>query len=287
VAPYQTGLGGVSVPPSATLFAGFPSSDLQVFVQALAENQYLRILAEPTLTALSGEEATFLAGGEFPIPVVQGGGGVGTNLSITIEYKEFGVRLRFRPTVLGDGTIRLHVGPEVSDLSDQGAVEIQGFRIPSLITRRAETTLELKSGQTFAMAGLLNDRNLARSSRVPALGDVPVLGALFRSVRYEQGETELVVLVTTNLVEPLSVVCPPPVPGVTDSVPNDWEVYMEGRTEGHKLPCISESDAEWLRELGFDELVGPGAWEEYGQPAAPGRGGEITAGRMATSAPAS
>jgi Flp pilus assembly secretin CpaC len=252
----------VNVSPLTTLVLGFPRAELEFFIQALAENQYLRILAEPTLVAMSGEEASFLAGGEFPIPVVQGvGQGGGT--SISIEFKEFGVRLRFRPTVLGENTIQLHVAPEVSDLSSQGAVEIQGFQVPSIVTRRAETTLELRSGQTFSMAGLLNRTNLGRSSRIPGLGDVPVLGALFRSVRYENRETELVVLTTAWLVEPLSTADSPPVPGVLHSMPNDWELYLEGRIEGSAPPKLSDADARWLEELGLDELTGPGAWVRH------------------------
>jgi Flp pilus assembly secretin CpaC len=254
----------VNVSPLVTTFFGFPRADLEFFLQALAENQYLRVLAEPTLVALSGEEASFLAGGEFPIPVVQGTT-VGGGLSITIEYKEFGVRLKFRPTVLGDGTIRLHVAPEVSDLSDRGAVEIQGFRVPSIVTRRAETTLELNSGQSFSMAGLLDCTDQGRSSRVPGTGDVPVLGALFRSVRYVKGETELVVLVTASLVEPLSLASDPPLPGVLDCPPNDWELYAEGLTVGRKTASLSPYESSWLARLGFDQLEGPGAWETYEQ----------------------
>ena len=201
-------------------------------MQALAENQYLRVLAEPSLVALSGEEANFLAGGEFPIPVVQGAGVSTSGTSLSIEYKKFGVQLKFRPTVAGDGTIRLHVAPEVSELSNIGAIVLQGFSIPGLLTRRAETTVELKSGQTFGMAGLISQSTQARSSRVPGLGDLPVLGALFRSVRYQQGDTELVVLVTASLVEPLSLAERPPVPAEFHVVPNDWEVYSLGRVEG-------------------------------------------------------
>ena len=133
--------------------------------------------------------------------------------SLSIEYKKFGVQLKFRPTVAGDGTIRLHVAPEVSELSNTGAIILQGFSIPGLLTRRAETTVELKSGQTFGMAGLISQSTQARSSRIPGLGDLPVLGAMFRSVRYRQGDTELVVLVTASLVEPLSLAKRPTVPG--------------------------------------------------------------------------
>ena len=248
--------------PLVTLFTGFPDIDLEIFFQALAENQYLRLLAEPNLVAMSGEEANFLAGGEFPIPVVQGGSTSG--VSVTIEYKEFGVRLRFRPTVLGDGTIRLKVAPEVSDLSETGAVEIQGFRVPSLLTRRAETTLEMKSGQSFALAGLMNQRDEGRSSRVPFLGELPILGALFRSVRYQTGDTELVVIAKATLVEPTSAAEPHPVPGVSHIEPRNWELYAGGKIEGAGtepgLPPPTE-----LKRMGFDRLRGPGAWASYSE----------------------
>jgi pilus assembly protein CpaC len=256
----------VNVSPLVTLFTGFPDADLQVFFQALAENQYLRILAEPNLVALSGEEASFLAGGEFPIPVVQGG--TTTSTSITIEYREFGVRLKFRPVVLGDGSIRLEVAPEISELTDVGAVEIQGFRVPSLLTRRASTTLELQSGQTFAIAGLLTRRNEGRSSRVPLVGDLPILGALFRSVRYQTGETEMVVLVTASLVEPLSVGSPPEVPGVAHTFPGDWELYATGRIEGEAPSRSPRTPIPAIKQLGLDHLRGPGAWDNYSKAAA-------------------
>jgi pilus assembly protein CpaC len=251
----------VTVSPSVTLFGGIPSENLEFFFQALEEDQFLRILAEPSLIALSGEEASFLAGGEFPIPIVQGG--ITGSSSITIEYKEFGVGLRFRPIVLGEGGIRLHVASEVSDLTDVGAVEIQGFRVPSVVTRRADTTLELKSGQTFAMAGLLSEDTNAQVSRTPGLGSLPILGALFRSVRYTRGETELVILVTASLVEPLSEVVLPPLPGDDHVMPSDWELYTMGRIEGGMPDRLSPISARWYREIGFHELRGPGAWATH------------------------
>lgn len=259
-----------TVSPSITMFGGVPDWDLNFFIQALHENQYLRVLAEPSLKCLSGEEANFLAGGEYPIPVVQGGGGggAGATTSITIEYREFGVRLRFKPVVLGDNTIRLNVAPEVSELSDKGAVTIQGFQVPSLLTRRAETTLELKSGQTFALAGLINQRADARNSRVPGFGDLPILGPLFRSVRYNMGETELIVMVTADLVEPLNLGEKPAMPGALHTPPNDWELYATGQLVGVGSPKVSPSDAAWMKEKGLDRLRGPGAWANHDQPAA-------------------
>jgi len=265
--PFQFTAPVVADPNSVTLFGGFPTADVQYFIRALAENQYLRLLAEPSLVALSGEEASFLAGGEYPIPVVQGAGAGGGGTSISVEYRPYGVLLRFRPVVLGDGTIRLYVAPEVSDLSfDVSSTTINGFSIPATITRKAATTLELKNGQTFAMAGLISSSTSASTSRSPFLGDLPVLGAFFRSVRYRTGETELVVLVTVHLVEPLSSDSLPPPPGALHSVPNDWELYMDAKIEGAASPQLSPADAEWLRKLGFAELRGPGGWRTYGRP---------------------
>jgi len=256
----------VAAGPLITLFAGFPKSDLEVFLQALAENQYLRLLANPTLVALSGEQADFLAGGEFPIPVVQSGTG---NNAITIQYKQYGVGLSFRPVVLGDGSIRLETRQEVSELTSTGSVTIQGFEIPALVTRKAETTLELNSGQTFAMAGLLQNTTSATTSRIPGLGNLPVIGPLFRSVRYQNNETELVILVTASLVEPLSAGTQPPAPGFLHTPPSDWELYAEGRITGKEIPVIDAQTRQWLETMGLNDLIGPGAWESSGEMTLP------------------
>lgn len=268
--PAQAGLDfsflrSTSVGDAVTLFAGFPGIDMQLFISALEDNQYLRTLAEPTLVAMSGEKASFLAGGEFPIPIASAGAGGTTQ--ITVEWKEFGVRLNFLPTVLGDGAIRLQVAPEVSDLSDLGAVELEGFRIPSLLTRRAATTLVMRSGQTFAMAGLLDRNVAARSQKIPGLGSIPILGSLFRSVRYEQGDTELLVLATVELVEPMDTLSDLPMPGDTHKAPNSWELYAEGRLHGRLNKPTSP--AVWAKELGLDRLLGPGAWATHDQERAP------------------
>jgi len=256
-----------TVTPNITTFIGIPDINLESFFQALAENQYMRVLAEPTLVAMSGEEASFLAGGEFPIPVVQGVGGAGST-SVTIEYREFGVRLSFKPTVMGDGTIQLHVAPEVSRLSDIGAVQIQGFSVPSLLTRRAETTVRLKNNEAFAMAGLISQENDAATSRVPGVGDLPVLGSLFRSVRYLKGETEMVVLVKASLVEPIQTEIMPTGPGMLHVEPNDWELYLLGKVEGGTPNQLAPADMRYLREMGLDRLKGPGAWARHnGKPA--------------------
>ena len=155
-------------------------------------------LAEPTLTALSGETASFLAGGEFPVPISQSLG------SITIEYKQYGVGLAFTPFVLADGRISMRVRPEVSELSNEGTIRLNGFNVPALTTRRAETTVELGSGQSFMIAGLLRNANTNDVTKAPFLGDIPILGALFRSTKYRRSETELVIIVTPYLVRPVS-----------------------------------------------------------------------------------
>jgi pilus assembly protein CpaC len=155
-------------------------------------------LAEPNLTALSGETASFLAGGEFPIPVSQSLG------TVSIEYKQYGVSLAFTPVVLADGRISMRVRPEVSELSSEGSIRLNGFDVPALTTRRAETTVELGSGQSFMLAGLLRNNNTNNIDKAPFLGDLPIIGALFRSTSYRRQETELVIIVTPYLVRPVS-----------------------------------------------------------------------------------
>ena len=178
------------------------TSDVNGIIDALAQDNLVRVLAEPNLTVMSGDSASFLAGGEFPIPVAQQLG------TVTIEFKKYGVGLRFVPTVLSDGRINLHVNPEVSELSEQGAVRIGSgnntISIPALKVRRAETTVELGSGQSFAIAGLLQDTSTQASNGLPFLGDIPILGALFRSSGFQKQETELVIVITPYVVQPVS-----------------------------------------------------------------------------------
>ena len=176
---------------------------LNTVIDALANEGLVSILAEPNLTAVSGQSANFLAGGEFPIPVPQSGQNNGTT-AITIDFKQFGVSLDFTPTVLKDSLISLKVVPEVSQLSDTGSVELEGFRIPALTTRRAETTVELGSGQSFAIAGLFQNDTTHNISKFPGLGDLPILGPLFRSSRFRRQETELVIVVTPYIVRPVT-----------------------------------------------------------------------------------
>ncbi|WP_265563345.1 type II and III secretion system protein family protein [Sphingomicrobium arenosum] len=179
-------------------------------------------LAEPNLTALSGETASFLAGGEFPIPISQSLG------ALTVEYRSYGVGLSFTPFVLADGRISMRVRPEVSELSSEGAIRLNGYEIPALVTRRAETTVELGSGQSFMIAGLLRQNGQNNISKAPFLGDLPILGALFRSSSFRKNETELVIIVTPYLVKPVSGQLPLPTDGYRH--PNDAERILEGQT---------------------------------------------------------
>jgi pilus assembly protein CpaC len=173
-------------------------SSLSNMVKLLGERTLIRTLAEPTLTAISGEKAHFLAGGEYPVPVPDGTG------KITIEFKKFGIQLDFRPVVLTPGRISLQIATEVSELTDAGAVELAGMRIPALSVRRAESTVELPSGGSVVMAGLIRDNVRQTISGYPGLMDVPVLGALFKSRQFQRNQTELVVFVSPYLVDPVA-----------------------------------------------------------------------------------
>lgn len=178
--------------------------NFDLFLDALEEKGFAKTLAEPTLVALSGETASFLAGGEFPVPLAQsGGGGGGGTSSITVEFKPFGVSLAFTPTVLGDNTINLVVEPEVSSIDPTASIQLNGIAIPGLQTRRASTTLELRDGESFAIAGLLQQDFKTTVNQVPLLGSIPILGALFRSTEFQKGETELLIVVTPRLVKPI------------------------------------------------------------------------------------
>jgi len=203
------------------------SASIDSMLDVLAEEGLVTMLSEPNLTAMSGETATFLAGGEFPIPVEQEDDG-----SITIEFKEFGVRLEFTPTLLDNGQISLFVAPEVSELDFANGINISGgLRIPALSTRRAATTVELASGQSFAIAGLLQNTQNHNVDKLPGLGDIPVLGALFKSDEFQRGETELAIIVTPYAVQPVSS---QQLSAPTDRLlpPNDIERIFLGRMQG-------------------------------------------------------
>jgi pilus assembly protein CpaC len=199
-------IGGILAPGignNVTALAGIAGSGAfwTLFIDALKQQGLGRLLAEPNLVTTSGQEANFLAGGEFPVPVPQSG--VGGGATVTIEWKKFGVGLNFTPTVLDGGKISMRVNPEVSELDPTTGVVINNFTIPGLRVRRMSTNVEVKDGQTFAIGGLLSDTHRDVINKFPLLGDIPILGALFRSSTYQKNESELVVLVIPHLVKPM------------------------------------------------------------------------------------
>jgi pilus assembly protein CpaC len=209
----------------------------QVFLSLLETEGLSKVLAEPTLVARSGETATFLAGGEIPIPVAQGG----AFGSVTVTFKSFGVSVQFTPTVLSPERIHLNVSPEVSEPDFTQGTLIEGFMIPAFLTRRASTAVDLRDGESFAIAGLLSDKTAESVARYPLLGEIPILGVLFRSSRFERKETELVLIVTPRLVAPLSA--KPALPTDHFVAPNRFEFYLLGRLEGAANPAVSTASA--------------------------------------------
>ncbi|MFM5924972.1 MAG: type II and III secretion system protein family protein, partial [Novosphingobium sp.] len=199
-------------------------------------------LSSPNLTALSGETAEFLAGGEYPIPISQG---LGTT---SVEYKKFGVSLAYTPTVLANGRISMRVRPEVSELSSQGAITLNGFQVPALTVRRAETTIELGSGQSFMIAGLMSNSSQDTIKKLPGAGDLPIVGALFKSTSFKKGETELVIVVTPYLVQPV----------------NASDIKLP--TDGYKSPNILQ------QVFGNQENAGESGAKRPTPSAAPGEG---------------
>ena len=182
------------------IFLFRPDIHFGATIQALQAKNVLQILAEPNLLALNGKKASFLAGGEFPFPVVQGGQNIG---AVTIQFRPFGVRLDFVGEINEDNVIRLQVAPEVSTLDYANAVTISGFTVPAIATRRADTEIELKDGESFGIAGLMDQRVIAQLNRIPGIGDIPILGELFRSKSVQRNNTELMVLVTPHVVDPV------------------------------------------------------------------------------------
>ncbi len=215
----------VTIPGTGSVLTGAGKLfglDLLAALQLSEADGLVTTLAEPTLTALSGETASFLAGGEFPVPISQSLG------SVTIEYKQYGVGLAFTPYVLANGRISMRVRPEVSELSNEGTIRLNGFNVPALTTRRAETTVELGSGQSFMIAGLLRNANTNDISKAPFLGDLPIIGMLFRSTKYRRAETELVIIVTPYLVRPVSGQLATPADGYR--APTDAQRVFGGQT---------------------------------------------------------
>lgn len=242
---------------------GFTRAPFQFFVQALRENGLIRVLAEPNLIAINGQKATFLVGGEVPIPIV-------LQNTFSVEYKKFGIQLEFTPHVVAGQIIRMTVTPEVSDIDPTRQAVIAGFAIPAFTTRRAESTVEVGNGQTFAMAGLLNQTVRATARKIPGIGDLPVIGTLFSSTQYMKNETELVILVTPELVSPLEPHQVAPVPGQDIRDPNDAELFLFQQLEArgrsttydgvprNTLPVTSHvRPSRWGGSADADVLSGP------------------------------
>jgi len=203
------------------------------------------MLAEPTLVALSGQEAKFLVGGEFPIPMSTGLG------QVAVQWKKFGIILNFTPTVISDGALHLKLQAEVSDVDASRSVTIGGFSIPGLTSRQSETTVRLADGQSFAIAGLLSDRVRSNVNRIPFLGDLPIIGALFRSISYQRDESELLVVVTAHLARPVSPHDAPKLP--TDNEqndPNDIQLFLFGSMGGGGQASSAHARTESMREPG-------------------------------------
>jgi len=212
-------------------------------IDALKEDGLVKILAEPTLIALSGQSATFLAGGEFPVPVPQGLG------TVAIEYRPFGVSLAFTPTVISEDKINIKVEPDVSELDFTSAVQLEGFIVPGVTKRKASTMVELGDGQSFAIAGLLKESIRDAVSKYPVLGDIPILGALFRSRAFQKNETELIIIATPHLVKPFNQ-AKQPLPTDFYIEPDDKDIYLMGFLEGRKKKADSVIRGEMEGEFG-------------------------------------
>ncbi len=219
-------------------------------IKALQNKGLFQSLAEPNLIAENGKEASFLAGGEYPYPVVQGQSG-GT--SVTIQFKEFGVRLTFTPTIVGNDLVKLKVAPEVSSLDFSNAVTLEGFRVPAISTRRTQTEVELQDGQTFAIAGLMNNTITSQLSKIPGIGDIPILGYLFRSKAAQKNQTELVVMITPQILRRGST-------GVSPKLPDLIEPYMPPATK--TLP----SPAPWNPGAPSAQAAAPAPQQPQAQP---------------------
>lgn len=236
---------GLLVSPSVNALFRFGSGSTAWtgFIDALKDDGLVKILAEPTLITLSGTTADFLAGGEFPVPVPQGLG------TVAIDYKSFGVRLAFTPTVLSENKINIVVNPEVSELDFTTAIQFQGFVVPGISTRRASTSVELADGQSFAIAGLLKESVRESISKFPLLGDIPILGALFRSQSFLKQDTELIIIVTPHLVKPLDL-AKQTLPTDYFIEPSDAEFYLLGLTEGKEKQQSANNSGELDGEFG-------------------------------------
>jgi pilus assembly protein CpaC len=277
-------------PPTATIanalnvFLYRPDLNLGATIEALEAKNILQILAEPNVLAMNGKPASFVSGGEFPIPVVQGGANIG---AVTIQFREFGVRLNFLPTITPRGTIRLQVAPEVSSLDYSNAVVLQGFTVPAIATRKVQTEIELENGQSFAIAGLL-DRNFNETlNKIPGIGDIPLLGKLFQSRVLSKSNSELLIMVTPELVRPIPQGQPKPeipmpkpfLPTVMKDVPRTPPIESTGpvpvKPERETLPVeeleqLQKKEQGPVPGSGQPTMLLPLMLNPAGAPAAPG-----------------
>jgi pilus assembly protein CpaC len=224
-------------------FSGLPTFPFSAILNILEQSGLAKTLAEPTLVALSGQEAKFLVGGEFPVPIAS------TLGAVSVVWKKFGIILNFTPTVISDGALHLKLSTEVSDVDPSRSVTISGTSIPGLTSRQSETTVRLADGQSFAIAGLLSDRIQSTISKIPLLGDIPILGALFRSVSYQRNETELLVVVTAHLAKPVAPHDAPHLPTENElNDPNDIQLFLFGSVSGGRADDSSGTMKEAARE---------------------------------------
>ncbi len=238
--PALNSIGGGSATPftltdALNIFAFRPDLNIGVFIKALQGQGLLQILAEPNLVTVNGKEASFLVGGEFPVPVLQGGGNAG---AVTVQFREFGIRLTFNPVLTENNTIKMYVRPEVSTIDLANAVNFNGFLIPALATRRVETNVELSEGQSFVIGGLLDQRLTETMSKIPGLASIPILGNLFKSKDVTKNRTELIVMVTPEITQPLNPGDPSPVPVMPKEflVPIVPEVHKDTAAPGGAAP---------------------------------------------------
>ena len=224
----QPALGNLQVTASdlLNLFAFRPDINVGATLRLLQSQNLLEVLAEPNLVTVSGKEASFIAGGEFPFPVIASAGGAQSVPTVTIQFRPFGVRLLFMPTVEPNGLIHLRVQPEVSSLDFANALTIQGFLIPAISTRRADTEVDLHEGESFAIAGLIDNRVSQVVNKIPGIGDMPILGHLFRSRSTQKSNSELLVLITPSFVKPFGAGETPPLPAFPEG-------FLGGAPEGN------------------------------------------------------
>jgi pilus assembly protein CpaC len=235
----------LSITDALNVFAFRPDLNLAAFIRALQTEGVLQILAEPNLVTTTGKEASFLVGGEFPIPVLQGSGNAG---AVTIQFREFGIRLTFNPLITANNTIKMAVKPEVSTIDLGNAVSVSGFLIPALATRRIETNIELAEGQSFVIGGLIDDRMTETMNKIPGLSSIPLLGALFKSREERKNRTELVVVVTPEITRPLQPGEAAPLPAMPREfmrpiVPGEERSAIEGNVRASEgVPAVAQID---------------------------------------------